>query len=114
MTDINHLLAMRAYFETGATKSYLFRKEQLTKLKEAIISHTLPLQEAFYTDLKKSPEESWITETGFLLAEISNALRNLQKWMRPKKAGTNLVNLPSKSYVLTEPLGVVLIIGPWN
>ena len=105
---------MRAYFETGATRSYLFRKEQLTKLKKAIIENTLPLQEAFYKDLKKSPEESWITETGFLLAEISNALRNLQKWMRHEKAGTNLVNLPSKSYVMTEPLGVVLIIGPWN
>ncbi|MEP7143802.1 MAG: aldehyde dehydrogenase [Ferruginibacter sp.] len=114
MPDMNHLLSMRAYFETGATRPYTFRKEQLTKLKKVIIENILPLQEAFYKDMKKSPEESWITETGFLLAEISNALSNLQKWMRPERAGTNLANLPSKSYVMTEPLGVVLIIGPWN
>ncbi len=114
MADMNHLLSMRTYFDTGATKSYLFRKQQLINLKHAIIEHTLPLQEALFSDLKKSPEESWVTETGFLLAEISNALRNLREWMERERVGTNLINLPSKSYVMTEPLGVVLIIAPWN
>ena len=105
---------MRAFFESGATQSYQFRKEQLTKLKKAILNHSDLLQQALYTDLKKSPEEAWITETGFVLSEISNALRNLQKWMAPETVSTNLLNLPSKSYLLTEPLGVVLIIAPWN
>ena len=105
---------MRAYFESGATKPYQFRKDQLTKLKNVINENVIPLQDALYKDLKKSPEECWITETGFLLAEISNTLDNLKKWMQPKHAGTNLLNLPSKSYIMTEPLGVVLIIGPWN
>ncbi len=114
MTDRNHLLSMRTYFETGETKSVEFRKAQLTRLKQAVIDHGDQLQEALYTDLKKSPEESWVTETGFLLSEISNAINNLGKWMKPKRVGTNLLNLPSKSYVMTEPLGVVLIIGPWN
>ena len=114
MADKNHLLSMRAYFESGDTKSVAFRKGQLTRLKQAVIEHTSQLQEALYTDLKKSPEESWVTETGFLLSEISNAINNLGKWMKPKRVGTNLLNLPSKSYVMTEPLGVVLIIGPWN
>lgn len=114
MADMNHLLSMRSYFETDATKSYLFRKEQLTKLKAAVIEHTHSIQEALNADLKKSPEETWVTETGFLLAEIKNALRNLKKWMSPEKVVTNLLNLPSKSFVMTEPLGVVLIISPWN
>ena len=105
---------MRAFFESGATQSYQFRKEQLTKLKKAILNYSDLLQQALYTDLKKSPEEAWITETGFVLSEISNALRNLQKWMAPETVSTNLLNLPSKSYLLTEPLGVVLIIAPWN
>ncbi len=34
--------------------------------------------------------------------------------MKPERAATNLVNLPSGSRILKEPLGVVLIIGPWN
>ena len=114
MADRNHLLSMRAYFETGTTQSVAFRKEQLTRLKLAVIEHAPQLQEALYTDLKKSPEESWVTETGFLLSEISNALNNIANWMKPIRVGTNLLNLPSKSYVMTEPLGVVLIISPWN
>ncbi len=114
MIDMNQLNSMRSYFESGATKSYSFRKEQLTKLKQAIIEHANALQDALYKDLKKSPEECWVTETGFVLTEISNTLKHLNAWMHPKRVGTNLINLPSKSFVMTEPLGVVLIISPWN
>jgi len=105
---------MRRYFDSGATRSYAFRKQQLQKLKKAIGKYEAALHEALYTDLKKSPEECWVTETGFLTAEISSTLKNLRSWMEPQSASTNLLNLPSKSYVITEPLGVVLIIGPWN
>ena len=114
MAATNHLLLMRNYFESGVTRPYTFRKEQLIKLKKVINENAHALQGALYTDLKKSPEETWITETGFLLAEINNALRNLRQWMHTERVGTNLLNLPSKSYVMTEPLGVVLIIAPWN
>jgi aldehyde dehydrogenase (NAD+) len=34
--------------------------------------------------------------------------------MQPQPAGTNLLNFPSSSYILQEPLGVVLIMGAWN
>ncbi len=105
---------MRGYFDTGVTKPYAFRKQQLIKLKKAISKYEGALHEALYTDLKKSPEECWVTETGFLTAEINSTLKNLSSWMEPQSASTNLLNLPSKSYVITEPLGVVMIIGPWN
>ena len=105
---------MRRYFETGVTKPYAFRKQQLVKLRKAILEFEQPLHEALYTDLKKSPEECWVTETGFLIAEINNIIKHLQQWMQPQGTGTNLLNLPSKSYVMQEPLGVVMVIGPWN
>lgn len=105
---------MRTYFNAGATRSYDFRKQQLSILRESIIANSDQLQDALYKDLKKSAEESWVTETGFVLSEISNALKNLNGWMQPESVGTNLLNLPSKSYVMREPLGVVLIISPWN
>jgi aldehyde dehydrogenase (NAD+) len=114
MFDINKLVAMRRYFESGATKSFSFRKEQLQQLKAALQKHEKDLHEALYADLKKSSEESWVTETGFLLSELNETLQQLKKWMRPEKAKTNLVNFPSSSYIMREPLGVVLIIGPWN
>ena len=114
MPNIDSLSAMRRYFESGVTKPYAFRKQQLINLKKAIAKYETALHEALYTDLKKSPEECWVTETGFLTAEISSTLKNLSSWMEQESASTNLLNLPSKSYVITEPLGVVMIIGPWN
>lgn len=108
------LLQMRRYYDEGHTKPYSFRKQQLIKFREAVKKYEQQLHDALFTDLKKSPEECWVTETGFLLSEINNAIKNLRGWMQPEPAATNLLNLPSKSYVLQEPLGVVLIIAPWN
>jgi len=105
---------MRQFFNSGQTRPYLFRKQQLQKLRTAILMHEKELHDALHTDLKKSPEESWVTETGFLISEINAALENLRRWMQPEKAKTNLVNIPSSSYVMREPMGVVLILGPWN
>lgn len=107
-------MQMRSYFNTGVTKSYSFRKEQLKKLQGAVKKYEDQLHDALFADLKKSPEECWVTETGFLLAEISNFLKHLKSWMEPETVSTNLLNLPSKSFVMQEPLGVVLIISPWN
>lgn len=114
MAASDGLLSMRAYFDSGITRPYNFRLEQLIRLKGAIRKNLVPLQQALYKDLQKSPEETWITETGFLLAEISYAIKNLHSWMKEERVGTNLLNLPSKSYVKRVPLGVVFIIAPWN
>ncbi len=111
---IDELHLMKNYYQTNVTKNYAFRKEQLNQLKSSILKHEEELYECLYADLKKNKEESWVTEIGFVVAEINAGLKNLYKWMKPKKTSTNLINLPSKSFVLPEPLGVVLIIGPWN
>lgn len=108
------LLLMRHYYDSGVTRPYKFRKEQLLHLKRALLKYEKALHEALYADLKKSPEESWVTETGFLLSEIHATLKGLHSWMEPENVGTNLVNLPSSSYIQREPLGIVLIIAPWN
>lgn len=110
----NKLADLRAYYDSGATKTLAFRKEQLKKLKATLTRYENQVYEALYRDLKKSPEECWVTENGFLMAELNQAISNLESWMQPKSTATNLVNLPSKSYIQPEPLGVVLIIGPWN
>ena len=111
---LSALQSQRAYFNSGATKTYVFRKAQLEKLKAAVLSHEKEIAEALYKDLKKNPEECWVTETGFLIAEINHTIKHLKKWMQPKSVGTNFLNLPGRSFIYKEPLGVVLIIGPWN
>jgi aldehyde dehydrogenase (NAD+) len=108
------LNTLRSYFKTGVTKPYAFRLEQLKKLKTAIYQFEEELYDALYKDLKKSKEESWVTELGMVVSEISAMEKNLKQWMEPQHASTNLLNLPSSSRVHSEPLGVVLIVGPFN
>ncbi len=112
--DILSLQSMRSYFDSGRTRTYEFRKTQLLKLKQAVLAHEQEIFAALYADLKKSPEEAYATELGLLVKEINTTLSNLRKWMKPESARTDLVNLPSSSKIYRDPLGVVLIISPWN
>ena len=109
-----NLLNLKNNFNSGITKTLQFREDQLSKLKNAVLQHEQELYDALYTDLKKSKEEVWVTEIGFFLTELKNTIKNLSSWMKPKCVRTNLLNLPSSSYIYHEPLGVVLIIAPWN
>ena len=111
---VQQLKQMRQYFDTGATRSYAFRKKQLEVLKQAVQDHEEAIYTALYTDLKKSKEECWVTENGFFMAEMSAMLDGLNSWMEPESVSTNMLNLPSSSRIEKEPMGVVLIIGPWN
>jgi aldehyde dehydrogenase (NAD+) len=111
---IDQLQSMNEYYRAGATRSYAFRREQLKKFKAALLKYEDEIYTALYTDLKKSKEESYASELGLLMAEINVALRNLRSWMKPQTARTDLVNFPSRSKIYRDPLGVVLIIAPWN
>ena len=111
---MQQLQALQDFFNSGATKSIAYRLQQLKALKKAVLQHEPQLYDALYKDLKKNKEEVWVTEIGFLISELNEAIRNLDYCMQPKTVSTNLANLPSKSYIQYEPLGVVLIIGPWN
>ena len=114
MALINELEIMRIYYDGGATRSYDFRKDQLVKFKKGLLKYEQEIYSALYSDLKKSKEESYATELGLLLAEINTMLKNLKQWMQPESVTTQLVNLPSTSKIYRDPLGVVLIIAPWN
>lgn len=71
-------------------------------------------EQALLTDLGKNPVESEITEIGFVLAEIGHALRHLTSWMRPARVRVPMSLWPATARNLSEPLGAVLIIAPWN
>ena len=106
--------ALRQYFQSGATQPYAFRIQQLERLKKAVLESEKVLYEALYADLKKTDEDAWATEIGFFLSELNDTIKHLKEWMQPKYVSTNLVNMPSTSFTIQEPLGVVCIIAPWN
>jgi aldehyde dehydrogenase (NAD+) len=111
---LQQLAAMRQHFTTGATLPLSSRKLALQQLKKAILENEKPLYDALYTDLKKIPEECWATELGVVIAEINLLLKNLATWATDEHVPTNLINWPGTSRLIKEPLGVVLIIAPWN
>ncbi|MGN6491898.1 MAG: aldehyde dehydrogenase family protein [Agriterribacter sp.] len=111
---ISELQELRGHYESGITRPYAFRKQQLLLLKNAVSKYEQEINLALYADLKKSAEETYATETGLLLAEINLALKKLRSWMKPRRILPNLVNFPSSGKIFADPLGVVLIIAPWN
>ena len=106
--------SQKAYFKTHETKSYAFRVQQLERLREALINHETLFQEALFKDLHKSSFELYSTEIGFVLASIAKTIKKLKKWMRHQKVKTPIYQMFTKSYTRYEPLGTVLIIGPYN
>ena len=114
MTPSSDCIALRDFYDSGATRSLQFRKSQLIKLRQVLLDHEQEIYKALYDDLKKGKEESYASELGLIIAEINFALRHLRRWMLPQQTETDFVNLPSSSYIQRHPKGVVLIISPWN
>jgi aldehyde dehydrogenase (NAD+) len=104
----------RTYFNLQATKRISFRRKQLKKLRDTLKQHEALLYDAIYEDFKKSEFETYITELSLLYHEIKVARKYLKHWAAKKSVSTGLMNLPGKSYILPEPLGVCLVIGAWN
>ena len=114
MADIAQLQKMRENVFSDGMASLSVRKDRLLRLRKALLNHEQALNTALHQDLRKSREEVWASEIGMVIAELNEAIGSLKKWMAPKRVGTNFLNWPSKSYLYNEPLGLVLIIAPWN
>lgn len=104
----------RALFRSHETLSLAYRLDMLKRLRGAIVSYEKALCDALYADLHKSYEEAYMTEISMVLGEIDNFLKHLPRWAAPSKKSTPWKLFPSRSAVVTEPLGVSLIIAPWN
>jgi aldehyde dehydrogenase (NAD+) len=103
----------RAYFESGATRSYEFRLAQLKKLKKSVIDYKEELERTLAADLGRPPFETY-AESVTLIEEINYTIKNLKKWMKPKKVKTTLAVFPGSSRVEYTPLGVTFVMGPYN
>lgn len=91
-----------------------YRKKTLIKLLNAIVIHEDEIIKALYDDFKKPAFESVITETNYVLSELKNTIKNIQRWSKPRMVFPSLLNFPSTDYIYKEPYGKVLIVAPWN
>lgn len=104
----------RKFYRTHQTLPYQFRKENLKRLRNAIYKYQDKLEQALKEDLGKNNHESYMTEIGFVLKELTYNERHLKKMMKPKKVKSSVTDFPASSYRYSDPYGVVLIISPWN
>ncbi|MBP6557399.1 MAG: aldehyde dehydrogenase [Flavobacterium sp.] len=91
-----------------------YRKQSLLKLLVTVQEHEAEIIKALYDDFKKPAFEAVFTETDYILAELKNTLKNINKWAKPEWVLPSLLNFPSTDYLYKEPFGKVLIIAPWN
>ena len=104
----------RAAFESGKTRPLAWRKAQLSSMIKMLRDNADEFSAALKQDLGRGPEEAWLYDIGFSITEIELIIKNLKKWTEPRKVSTPLVSLPGSSYRIPQPLGVVLVIAPWN
>ncbi|MBM6647583.1 aldehyde dehydrogenase [Bacillus sp. RIT 809] len=104
----------KEYFYKGHTRSVETRKNNLKKLYEGIQRFEDEIFQALKLDLNKSVHESFTTEIGYVLKEISFQMKHISSWSKPKRVRTALTHFGSKGKVVPEPYGVTLIIAPWN
>jgi aldehyde dehydrogenase (NAD+) len=105
---------LRRAFDSGITRSLEWREAQLRQLLRMFDDNDDAMEEALRLDLGKCRFESFVGETGFTKAELKHTLKNLRRWVKPQKVKVPLPVQPSRARIQAEPLGVVLIIAPWN
>jgi aldehyde dehydrogenase (NAD+) len=102
----------RDFFATGQTRDLQFRREQLRRLRDAILADEERIVAAVQADLGRPTLEAYFEIA--VVKEVRLALQQLAKWAKPQPVGTSIEVFPARAWVQPEPVGVVLIMGPWN
>jgi acyl-CoA reductase-like NAD-dependent aldehyde dehydrogenase len=105
---------LRAAFDTGRTRPLGWRAEQWKALLRMLTERESEFAAALGADLGRSPLDAALLDLAPTRAEVRHALASLRSWPRRRPVWTPLPALPGRSWYRYEPLGVVLIIGPWN
>ncbi len=109
---MNIIEKQRQFFATGETKNIDFRLEQLKKLKQAVSDYQEEIVAAVNADLNRPQFEAYFELAA--IAEVKYAIKHLKSWVKPQRVAAGLEQFPASAKIYPEPLGVVLIIGPWN
>lgn len=114
MTLAQTVADLRHSFDSGITKPRGWRVAQLTALRRMLTERSAEFEDALLADLAKNPTESQVAEIGFVVGEIDHMLRHLRRWLRPRRVTVPGALMPARASIVREPVGVVLVIAPWN
>jgi aldehyde dehydrogenase (NAD+) len=108
------LAQVRTVFNTGRTRSVAWREEQLRAIERMCEEREAEISEALIRDLGRSAFEAWLGDIASTKAEAVFARKHFRKWMKPQRQSLPLAQMPGRAWVQYDPIGVVLVIGPWN
>ncbi|MFT4263824.1 MAG: aldehyde dehydrogenase family protein [Nocardioides sp.] len=113
--DLSALVAqLRTTYAAGRTRPVSWRLAQLDGLERLVDERESEIAEAIGHDLGRNAFDSWFGEIVGLKGEIAETRKHLTRWMKPRRHPIPLLQQPGSAWVQYEPLGVVLVIGPWN
>ena len=113
--DVADLVAtLRTVHASGRTRPIEWRLAQLDGLERMVAEHEADITAALADDLGRSATDAWIADIMPPIGEIAYARKHLKKWMRPRRTRLPLNQRPARGWIQYEPLGVVLVISPWN
>ncbi len=105
--------ALRELVSSGTTRPLAWRRAQLQALDSLLAENEPAILEALSADLGKPPVEAYF-EVVAVRQELRLAQRKLKRWLAPRPVAVPLSQRPGRAELVAEPLGCVLIIGPWN
>jgi len=108
------LAEVRTVFNTGRTRSVAWREEQLRAIERMCEEREAEISDALTRDLGRSTFEAWLGDIASTKAEAIFARKHFRKWMKPRRQSLPLAQMPGRAWVQYDPLGVILVIGPWN
>ena len=108
------LTDLRRVFAAGRTRVLEWRLEQLRAIERFLDEREPEIAAALAEDLGRSPAEAWLGDVASSKGEAAYARKHVRKWMRRRRESLPLAQLPGRAWVQYDPLGVVLVIGPWN
>ncbi len=111
---MDRVATLRRTFDEGLTRPLDWRREELRAMQRMLTEGEGELMDALRGDLGKPAVEARLTDLSFVDAEIDVMLANLGRWARPERVAVPAVQQPGHATVVREPLGVALVISPWN
>ncbi|MEM7323581.1 MAG: aldehyde dehydrogenase family protein [Actinomycetota bacterium] len=105
---------IRGAYQSGRTQAIDWRQRQLDGLVRMLETEAPRLEAALAADLGKPAVEGFATDIGFVATEIETIQKHTPKWAKPRRVRVPMLSMPGKAHVVPEPLGVALIVAPWN